>query len=806
MHTISVSGSTLVPEDGLLLGNGDLSVSVYQTPDRVIFRFGKGDVWDRRLDLSGDPRPAHIDEVTRGIRDEGWKCGPYGGPVEATRGTKDPQRMKELCQGAPPSYGGRPTPCPKPLGELAVYLPADQPGLAVTQELAIEEATLRVRCSWTSGVTLTLSAFVHPHRNVLVLSWSLGNWGELTRTGRPQAPVRFALYRWADPDFRDFQAHYFGDSRHPVAALNAHPNVPPLPPPLLREIQELHAIEQSFPAEQTFPQGFRYLMAPWAPGCRVQPLAMAKTGEARLHLLPPDHTRQSWVAVGVGTSGDALGPEGEIAQIARLLGSEAEAQRTLVTWEAENRAAARLFWARSSLQSADPLVEDLWYQTLHIRRCAYRSDTVPPGLFLPSTVLDYSHWHGDYHSNYNFQEPFWGDCAANHVELGDAFFAGMRYFFQMGRTLARDYYNCRGAFIQLSAYPIVTDGDVIGVVPMGRMAYMTGWVTSHYWWRYRSTMDLAWLREVGYPDIRDCALFYTDFLKRGEDGRYHAFPSNQGEDGFTGDPKDYTDRPQIVRHARYCLRVAILASEALGADAELRSTWRTIRDALAPEDGNPERHADCYRSPRDELCPPEFLAHDGQPREAAEKAQIQALHDRGSDLWTWYCGKLAWTWMIALRTGAWRADRDFGAVRALIQRWRHPNGLLWGMAVQNYGHSGAWTETLGIIGPLQEMMLQSWDGVLRLFPACPVELESRFRDWRAEGAFLVSAAWKGGAVAEVAITSEKGEPCTLAEPWPGGVVVTDDRGAPVSVERVADGVVSFRTAPGRTYALQPARQ
>jgi hypothetical protein len=41
---------------------------------------------------------------------------------------------------------------------------------------------------------------------------------------------------------------------------------------------------------------------------------------------------------------------------------------------------------------------------------------------------------------------------------------------------------------------------------------------------------------------------------------------------------------------------------------------------------------------------------------------------------------------------------------------RHPNGLVWGMAIANYGHAGAWTESLGIIAPLQEMMPQNWDG------------------------------------------------------------------------------------------------
>ena len=86
-HLVELHERALTPDDGLLLGNGDLSVSVYQTVDRIIWRFGKGDVWDRRLDLTDDPKPAHIDEIAHGIAEEGWKCPPYGGgPVVATRG------------------------------------------------------------------------------------------------------------------------------------------------------------------------------------------------------------------------------------------------------------------------------------------------------------------------------------------------------------------------------------------------------------------------------------------------------------------------------------------------------------------------------------------------------------------------------------------------------------------------------------------------------------------------------------------------------------------------------------------------
>ena len=115
--------------------------------------------------------------------------------------------------------------------------------------------------------------------------------------------------------------------------------------------------------------------------------------------------------------------------------------------------------------------------------------------------------------------------------------------------------------------------------------------------------------------------------------------------------------------------------------------------------------------------------------------------------------------MRRLRGGEFVADRDLPAFRRLIQRWRRPNGVIWGMSVANYGRAGAWTESLGVIAPLQEMMLQSWDGALRVFPAWPRDLDARFESFRAEGAFLVSAAWSQGRVTTLSVRSEKGSPC-----------------------------------------------
>ena len=58
---------------------------------------------------------------------------------------------------------------------------------------------------------------------------------------------------------------------------------------------------------------------------------------------------------------------------------------------------------------------------------------------------------------------------------------------------------------------------------------------------------------------------------------------------------------------------------------------------------------------------------------------------------------------------------------------------------------------------VQEMLLQSHTGVIRVFPAIPSAWqEASFENLRAQGAFLVSATMKEGQVSELRIRAEQG--------------------------------------------------
>lgn len=66
---------------------------------------------------------------------------------------------------------------------------------------------------------------------------------------------------------------------------------------------------------------------------------------------------------------------------------------------------------------------------------------------------------------------------------------------------------------------------------------------------------------------------------------------------------------------------------------------------------------------------------------------------------------------------------------------------------------------------IQEMLLQSHTGTIRIFPALPEEWKDvSFEGLRAMGAFLVSAQMEGGEITRVRIYSEKGGMLKIARP------------------------------------------
>jgi hypothetical protein len=90
----------------------------------------------------------------------------------------------------------------------------------------------------------------------------------------------------------------------------------------------------------------------------------------------------------------------------------------------------------------------------------------------------------------------------------------------------------------------------------------------------------------------------------------------------------------------------------------------------------------------------------------------------------------------------------------------------------------------GFSASLLEMLIQSHNGVIRVFPAIPQSWKNaEFRNLRAEGAFLVSAVRRGGVIQELRILSERGHSLRLESPWERRTLFIDTKPGQVIVLR-----------------------
>ena len=796
-HMRTIDGLVLTPEEGFLFGNGDLSCSVYQEKDAVVFRLGKGDVWDRRVDDSDCMRPATVREFIDGVLKEGWTANDWSASkVGSNDKVKDPARLQEMFHGKTPrkNVGAR----PKPTGEFRLFTHPDLPTPKVTQRLVIEEGRYEIELSWPNGVKVFAEAVVDPDENVLAVRWQAENWTDETRYGytyRNPPPVWCGLMRWADPDWQSWAAKMAARNPHwPVMTWKDN-TLPPLPPPNQVVVGGDRGIEQRFPPDEDFPQGFAYrmlLQADQAKGT-IQPVRYDEPCEEWVHYITKSDTLAGEVAVPVCTARD-----GNLEKV--------PARKPFAAVRAAAKAAAERFWSKSALRvPGDPFLEDAWYAVWHARRSVLKGGTaVPPGLFLPSTLDDFPRWNGDYHGNYNMQSIFWGEMTADRLEEAESYFQIIDFARPLGEKIAREYYGCRGCFIQLETFAVHTLKDPHGTLPLGRMAYMTGWAMTKYWEYYRYTRDREWLAKTGYPFMRDCALFYLDFLKKAphpdlppelNDGKYHVFPSVQGESGWKK-PMDLCDRPQVLNHARWCLMAAVEAAKTLGVDADLQAQWHERFVNLPgtkhrPEDFGGEPATRPYQLHCWYALPAEFGT--GAPWRPSATDTPEVKKGNG---WFAYPG-IDWYGKIqsSLHNGC-RPHVAYPYWRDTLKRWMRPNGLVTAMSASQWARAG-WTESFACVAPFQNMLLQSWDGAIRIFPRWPADIDVGFRDFRAEGAFLVSASQEKGQVTRFRIKSLKGEDCPVHGEWK----VTAADGTPVATVRDAFGRLSFRTVAGGAYEL-----
>ncbi len=482
----------------------------------------------------------------------------------------------------------------------------------------------------------------------------------------------------------------------------------------------------------------------------------------------------------------------------------------------------REFWSSSAVELEDRELERIWYHNQYFLACCLREGKIAPGLFGNWTSGKIgTAWHGDYHMNYNTQQVFWGVFSSNHVNQHLPYVDLCEKLFPMAEAFARDKFGLPGAFFPHSAYPVPSMAMPYPALPWGYEVCETPWTVQSLWWHYRYTLDMKFLQRV-YPLIRAAVRFVAAYMKQDADDKYHVVPTVSPENwGCTVDYRLNRDCIMDLALIEFILDAAVEASSILGLDDGERAGWARIRNGIAPYPkaagpygevwldvpGAPVEYVYNVPVTLAPVFPGEQVGLDlhTEHLEIARRTARAIQLEGGNDL--------VFQPLIRARLGM----LDLAWFKREARYCLLPNGVCNDRVRQAGGRysdgtdfdfmmrMGVWTENLSLPAVLNECMLQSYSGVIRLFPNAQGLGAASFRNLRAVGAFLVSGVWDGERVTKVRIESEKGAEARLANPWAD---------APVRVSRSSDGkpvparsegrLIRFGTEAGEAYNVEPA--
>jgi alpha-L-fucosidase 2 len=430
-------------------------------------------------------------------------------------------------------------------------------------------------------------------------------------------------------------------------------------------------------------------------------------------------------------------------------------------------------------------------------------------------------WDCKYTININVQMQYWPAEVANLAETHEALFDLIDRLRETGAETARVHYGCRG-FVAHHNTDLWADTAPLDNVYCGQWPLGAAWLALHLWDRYEFSGDVEFLRERGYPTLKDAALFLVDFLVPDQHGRLLSGPSISPENAFLDDGGARAAlcmSPSMdVQLTRAIFDRCRRSSEILGVDAdfavELAELTLRLPEVSVSSDGLImewlEERAEAEPGHRHYshlfgLFPDDQFIRAGRPEllTAARRSLERRLEYGGGG------GGWSRAWVSALWARLGEGDRASEYIDMLLRHsttatlldTHPPQGTNPVTAFQIDGN-------LGAVAAVAEMLLQSHDDRLRLLPALPaVWPGGKVTGLRARGAFDVDLSWTGGVLTEAEILSHRGGQCAVVSAI--ALTVSCD-GKPVPAEhRRGQGdtpTTVFATEPGLRYLLEPRRE
>jgi alpha-L-fucosidase 2 len=302
---------------------------------------------------------------------------------------------------------------------------------------------------------------------------------------------------------------------------------------------------------------------------------------------------------------------------------------------------------------------------------------------------------------------------------------------------------------------------------------------SNVWLAYRHTMDDAMAKATLFPLLRKAVNYYLHFLTTGSDGKLH-LPST-----YLPESVYVADNPYDLTLLRWACRTLLELNTRLKLNDSKASQWRNVLDTLT---GDGRTTEGAY---------PLYLVTVDQGGSA--KAYVESLVDGWqSEVDNWNGFHTAHIASVAAVAG--RGEDAFGIVRNLLDRLVKPSTMYAEATVAPVIES-----PLAGANSVNDMLLQSWDGIIRIFPAVPAAWKDvTVHNGRCQGSFLVSARRTGGVTRFVRVLSLAGEPCLVRTGFTGTLTAKTNTGRVPKVTQVDARTVQVDLRTGEEVVLYPA--